>query len=242
MKLRSEIDMRNVGIIAVTCGGTHATLTSGTKYQPYRNQYRCMEDNSRVEGMGKGFTLPIIPILIVLIAVLTYFFGWIVLVVVVGVVALITAGTAIFDRLSHAHNCRYCNQIKEVLSAQKGIAQDRITTKHEKDYSDHMLVRTYIDGNIDILVDIDFNGELIDWPLGASQELDSSRSRPSPDKARWTEGRSDPQKSMLEDELTKPYRVFLLDTAEEYEELIERMNRAIALNPHDGVALNNRGE
>lgn len=92
------------------------------------------------------------------------------LVVVIGVVVLITAGTAIFDKLTHDKNCRYCNQIKEVLSAQKGIAQDRITTKHERDYPDHMLVRTYSDGNRNILVDIDFNGEIIDWPLGASQE------------------------------------------------------------------------
>ena len=111
--------------------------------------------------MNKGFSLPILPILIVLIAVLAYFFGWIVRVVVVGVVALIAAGTALYDKLIHDKKCRYCNKIKAVLSAQKGIAQDRITTKHEKDYSDHMLVRTYIDGNRDTLVDIDFNGEII---------------------------------------------------------------------------------
>ena len=99
--------------------------------------------------------------LIVLIAVLAYLFGWMVLVVVVGIVALITAGSAIFDKLTHDKNCRYCHQIKEVLSAQKGIARDRITTKHEKNYPDHMLVRAYIDGNRDVLVDIDFNGEII---------------------------------------------------------------------------------
>ena len=74
--------------------------------------------------MSKGFSLPILPILIVLIAVLTYIFGWIVLVVVAGVVALITAGTAIYDKLTHDKKCRYCNKIKEVLSAQKGIGKE----------------------------------------------------------------------------------------------------------------------
>ncbi len=55
--------------------------------------------------MNKGFSLPILPILIVLIAVFAYFFGWIVLVVVGGIVVLITADTAIFDKLTHDKNC-----------------------------------------------------------------------------------------------------------------------------------------
>ena len=114
---------------------------------------------------SKGFSLPILPILIVFIAVLTYFFGWIVLVVVVGLAALSTAGTAVYDKITHDKKCRYCNKIKDVLSAQQGIDIDRITTKHEKDFPDHMFVRTYIDGNMDVLVDIDFNGEIIHWPL-----------------------------------------------------------------------------
>ena len=124
--------------------------------------------------MSRGFSLPILSILIVLIGALAYFFGWIVPVVVVGAVGLIAAGTAIFDKLTHDQNCRYCHHIKEVLSAQKGVTPDRITTKHEKDYADHMLVRTYIDGTRDRLVDIDFNGEIIDGLLAASQEKGDS--------------------------------------------------------------------
>jgi hypothetical protein len=56
------------------------------------------------ERTSKGFSLPILSILIVLIAGLAYFFGWIVLVAVVGIVALITAGTAIYDKLTPLFN------------------------------------------------------------------------------------------------------------------------------------------
>jgi tetratricopeptide (TPR) repeat protein len=49
------------------------------------------------------------------------------------------------------------------------------------------------------------------------------------------------RRDMIEDALQKPYRVFLFDTEEHYDELIAITTRAIQADPHNGIALNNRG-
>lgn len=48
-------------------------------------------------------------------------------------------------------------------------------------------------------------------------------------------------RDMIGDELQKLYRVFLFDTEEHYDELIAITTRAIQAEPHNGIALNNRG-
>lgn len=49
------------------------------------------------------------------------------------------------------------------------------------------------------------------------------------------------RRDMIGDELQKLYRVFLFDTEEHYDELIAITTRAIQAEPHNGIALNNRG-
>ena len=49
------------------------------------------------------------------------------------------------------------------------------------------------------------------------------------------------RRDMFGDELQKLYRVFLFDTEEHYDELIAKTTRAIQAEPHNGIALNNRG-
>lgn len=110
----------------------------------------------------EGFSLPLLAIIIVFIVVLTYFFGWIVILYVVAIVLLTAAGTALYDKITHDVKCRYCNIIKDELITQRGINRDSIKTIHEKDYSDYMRIQTYIDREMDILVNIDYNGIIID--------------------------------------------------------------------------------
>lgn len=49
------------------------------------------------------------------------------------------------------------------------------------------------------------------------------------------------RRDMFGDELQKLYRVFLFDTEEHYDALIAIMTQAIQAEPHNGIALNNRG-
>jgi tetratricopeptide (TPR) repeat protein len=49
------------------------------------------------------------------------------------------------------------------------------------------------------------------------------------------------RRDMIGDELQKLYRVILFDTEEHYDELIAITTRAIQAEPHNGIALNNRG-
>lgn len=124
-----------------------------------------------VKESCRGWSLPILPILVLLIATLTYFYGWPVLAIVAGMIAMTGLGTAIYDKLTHATRCRYCNVIKAELAAERGIDIERITTFHEVNYDDHMEVQTYIDGKEDILVDIDLNERILDWPSTGSSAL-----------------------------------------------------------------------
>jgi len=109
--------------------------------------------------MDRGFSLPFIPILLVIIGVLIYFFGWIALAYVAGAVVSITAGTAIYDKMTHNTNCGECIQVKEILSKRTGLNKDSIKTKHEKHFDTNMNVRAYVGKSKSILVNIDYNGE-----------------------------------------------------------------------------------
>ena len=120
-----------------------------------------MEGRAKI---GRESFEPMLLLLILLIAVSTYFWGWVVLVGVAATVVSITLGTASYDKLYHATKCRYCNKIKAVLAEQRGVDIHRITTVHEVNYDDHMDIRIYVDGAKDILVDMDFNEEVLAWP------------------------------------------------------------------------------
>jgi hypothetical protein len=108
-----------------------------------------------------GWSLPLLPILILVLAVLTWFFGWIVPVVAVALFLAIGAGTAVYDRLTHAKRCRWCNRIKSVLEEERGLAPERITTRHVRSFDTHMLVQVCVDGRRDVLVDIDYNERIL---------------------------------------------------------------------------------
>ncbi|MFT5051029.1 MAG: hypothetical protein ACI8QZ_002436 [Chlamydiales bacterium] len=118
-------------------------------------------------GRNRGASIPILPILILLVAGLTYAFGWKVPAIVAALVAAITLGVAIHDRLTHATKCRYCNKIKARLAPERGIEIARISTVHEVPHDDYMEIRVSIDGKRDILVAIDFNEEILDWPAAS---------------------------------------------------------------------------
>lgn len=45
----------------------------------------------------------------------------------------------------------------------------------------------------------------------------------------------------LEDLLSKSYRIFLFDTLEHYEHVIEKLTEYLKIDPHNGTAYNNRG-
>jgi len=45
----------------------------------------------------------------------------------------------------------------------------------------------------------------------------------------------------LEDLLSKSYRIFLFDTLEHYEHVIEKLTDYLKIDPHNGTAYNNRG-
>jgi hypothetical protein len=109
--------------------------------------------------MNRGFSLPYIPILLVLIGVLIYFFGWIVLAYMAGVAVLITAGTVLYDKMTHNAKCRECMQIKDMISKKTGINKNAIKTRHEKHFDTDMHIRAYIGKKATILVDIDYGGE-----------------------------------------------------------------------------------
>jgi len=168
-----------------------------------------------------GFSLPLLPIIIVIILVLIYFFGWVVILGAVALVLFIAGGTAIYDKVTHDQKCRYCNKIKHELLVQRGIKKDRITTKHEKDYDDHMLIQTYVDGKMDIMVDIDYNAEIIDSCKAETVEVFSS---------------SGPYSELFE----KCRAVLFYDSMEEYEDSIIALTKHLEDNPKNGVALNNR--
>ena len=108
-----------------------------------------------------GWSLPLLPILILVLVVLTWFIGWIVPIVAVALFFIIAAGTALYDRLAHAKRCRWCNRIKSVLEEERGLAPDRITTRHVRGFADHMLVQVFVDGQRDVLVDIDYNERIL---------------------------------------------------------------------------------
>ena len=111
--------------------------------------------------MNRGWSLPIIEILILIIAILTYFFGWIVLVYVAVIVVAIPVGTAIYDRISHDTKCRWCNAIKDIIVEDGEISFDQLETKHLENLDTHMIIRVYIDGEPDVIVDIDYNETII---------------------------------------------------------------------------------
>jgi len=58
---------------------------------------------------------------------------------------------------------------------------------------------------------------------------------------RAVETNSPLRRDMIGDELQKLYRIFLFDTEKHYDDLIAIKTRAIQAEPHNGIALNNRG-
>ena len=109
--------------------------------------------------MNRGFSLPYIPIVLVVMGVLVYFFGWVVLAYAAGVVVLITAGTALYDKMTHHAKCRECMQVVDIISKRTGINKDSIKTRHEKHFDTNMHVRAYIGKSKSILVSIDYGGK-----------------------------------------------------------------------------------
>ena len=174
-----------------------------------------------MNASSKGFVLPLLSIIIVIILALTYFFGWIVILCVVALVLLIAGGTAIYDKVTHEQKCRYCNKIKNEFLVQRGIEQNRITTQHMKDYSDHMLIQTYIDGKMDALVNIDYNEEILDSRKAEKLEVFTS---------------SGPFSELF----VKCRAVLFFDSMEEYKDAINALTEHLKDKPKNGVALNNR--
>ena len=165
--------------------------------------------------------MPILNIIIVIILVLTYFFGWVVILGAVALVLLIAAGTAIYDKFSHDHKCRYCNKIKHELLVQRKIKKDRITTQHVKDYADHMRIQAYVDGKMDVLVNIDYNEEII---VSCEAEMVENFS----------------SSASFSELFVKCRAVLFYDSMEEYEVAINALTVHLEDNPKNAVALNNR--
>ena len=108
-----------------------------------------------------GWTIPYMWILLVIVGVLVWQFGWIVLLYVAGLFVLITAGVWVHDLVTHDHKCRWCNVIKDAFEAERRIPRERIQTKHIRSHDTHMLVQVFVDGEKDVVIDIDFNGVIL---------------------------------------------------------------------------------
>jgi hypothetical protein len=117
----------------------------------------------------RGSSLPVIWILILVLAVLTWFFGWIVPVALFFATA---AGVALHDWISHDSKCRWCNRVKRVFLEERGIHPGRLRTKDLQSFPTHMHIQVYVDGAPDIVVDIDFNEQI----LGIDPEVAPPRS------------------------------------------------------------------
>ena len=170
---------------------------------------------------SKGFTLPILPILICIIVVLCFFWGWIVLAYVTGIVVLIPICTAIYDRITHDAHCRYCNKIKQEFSEQKSIEVTRLTTKHEQDFDDHMLIRIYIDSMPDALIDIDYNEMVL-----CIDENDVLVDEPYND--------------IYFDLCSHSRATLLYDSLDDYQAVIEALTSHLKQDPTCSAAYNNR--
>ena len=119
-----------------------------------------------------GFSLPILNILIVLIAVLTYFWGWIVLAIVLAIFFGTTFCVAMNDYFSTRRTYSSSTQktyplydlLYSDLYSPKNIERSRVTIKTQKKLSDHMLIRTWVDGKPDLNIRMDYNQqyEIID--------------------------------------------------------------------------------
>lgn len=127
-------------------------------------------DRMHRAGHDRGGSPPLLALSILVLAVLTWLLGWVVPVAAAVLFFAIAAGTAIYDRLAHATRCRWCNRIKSVLEEERGVASDRITTRHVRDFADHMLVQVFVDGQRDVLVDIDYNERILGTDAGGPAE------------------------------------------------------------------------
>ena len=108
-----------------------------------------------------GWSLPFTWILLVLVAVLVWAFGWIVLLYIAGLFALITAGVWLHDVVTHDRKCRWCNVVKDLIASERGIERERLHTKHVEVHDTHLLVQVFVDEVKDVVIDIDFNGEIL---------------------------------------------------------------------------------
>jgi membrane protein YdbS with pleckstrin-like domain len=107
----------------------------------------------------RGWSLPLSWILVVGLGLAIWFWGWWALAVTVAAAALITAGTWIYDKLTHDRNCRWCNHIKATLAAEQGIPIGSMKTKHVGGEDMFMFIEVNIDDGRCLTVSMDYNCE-----------------------------------------------------------------------------------
>lgn len=100
-------------------------------------------------------------IIVILAAVLIWQLGWLGAAILAALFVGITAGVAIYDKLSHDRTCRWCNRVKRVVAAERRIATDRVTTRHGESFPTHLWIHVSIDGVHTLDIDMDFNEQIL---------------------------------------------------------------------------------